>query len=64
MGIESLLTAIFVIIVLGYACYLLFKHVQIASPFREIAIFLIVILVILWLLSFTGIWHGPVNFGR
>lgn len=57
MGLDSLITVILVLAVLGFACWLLFNKVQIASPFREIIMFVIVLAVILWLLSFLGIWH-------
>lgn len=29
-----------------------------ASPFREIIMFIIVIAVVAWLLSYLGLWHG------
>jgi hypothetical protein len=61
MGIESLITVVLVLVVLGFVCWLLFTKIPMQSPFREIAMFVIVLAVVLWLLSFFGIWSGPVS---
>lgn len=61
MGIESLITVVLVLVVLGFICWLLFTKIPMQSPFREIAMFVIVLAVVLWLLSFFGIWHGPAS---
>lgn len=59
MGLESLITVIVVLVVLGFVCWLLFRFVPLQSPFKEIIMFLIVLAVVLWLLSYFGIWHAP-----
>lgn len=64
MGIDSVITVVFVLVVLGFVCWLLFTKIPIQSPFREIAMFVIVLAVVLWLLSFFGIWSGPVGLRR
>jgi hypothetical protein len=61
MGLDSLITVILVLVVLGFICWLLFTKVPMASPFKEIIMFVIVLAVILWLLSFLGLWSGPVG---
>lgn len=61
MGLESLITVVLVLVVLGFVCWLLFTKIPMQSPFKEIAMFVIVLAVVLWLLSFFGIWSGPVN---
>lgn len=63
MGLESLITIVLVLVVLGFVCWLIFNKIPMQSPFREIALFIIVLAVILWLLSFLGIWSGPVKLG-
>lgn len=57
MGLDSLITIVLVLVVLGFICWLLFRFVPLQSPFKEIILFVIVLAVILWLLSFLGIWH-------
>lgn len=61
MGLESLITVVLVLVVLGFACWLIFTKIPMQSPFREIATFVIVLAVVLWLLSFFGIWSGPAS---
>lgn len=58
MRIESLITAVLVLVVLGFACWPLFTKIPMVSPFREIAMFVIVLAVVLWLLSLFGLWTG------
>lgn len=64
MGLDSLITVVIVLVVLGFICWLLFTKIPMQSPFREIAMFVIVLAVVLWLLSFFGIWSGPVGIGH
>lgn len=59
MGLDQLITVVLVLAVIGFACWLLFTKIPMQSPFREIAMFVIVLAVVLWLLSFFGLWHGP-----
>lgn len=54
-----LLEVILVLAVLGFCFYLFNKHVPIASPFREIIYFVVVVACVLWLLDGFGIWHNP-----
>jgi hypothetical protein len=61
MGLEQLITVVLVLVVLGFICWLLFTKIPIQSPFREIAMFIIVLAVVLWLLSLFGLWHGPAS---
>lgn len=64
MGLDSLITVILVLVILGFIVWLLMRFVPIASPFREIILFVIVLAVVLWLLSFFGIWSGPAALRR
>lgn len=59
MGLDQLITVVLVLAILGFVCWLLFTKIPMQSPFREIAMFVIVLAVVLWLLSFFGIWSGP-----
>ena len=61
MGLDALITIILALVVLGFLCWLLFRFVPMASPFREIILFVICLAVVLWLLSYFGIWHGHVG---
>lgn len=49
--------AIFLLIVLGFAFYMFQKHVPLASPFKEILYFLVVMSLLFWLLEGFGILH-------
>lgn len=64
MGLDSLITVILVLVILGFIVWLLMRFVPIASPFREIILFVIVLAVVLWLLSFFGLWSGPAALRR
>lgn len=59
MGLSELITVILVLAILGFICWLLFTKIPMASPFKEIIMFIIILAVVLWLLSFFGIWHAP-----
>lgn len=61
VSLSSLITVVIVLVVLGFVCWLLFTKIPMQSPFREIAMFVIVLAVVLWLLSYFGIWSGPVH---
>lgn len=64
MGLDSLITVVLVLAVMGFLCWLLFTKIPMASPFKEIITFVIVLAVILWLLSFFGLWHGAAGLRR
>lgn len=64
MGLDSLITVVIVLVVLGFICWLLFTKIPMQSPFREIILFVIVLAVVLWLLSFFGLWSGPAALRR
>lgn len=55
-----ILQIILVLAVLGFCFYLFNKHVQVASPFKEIIYFLVVVALIFWLLEGFGFVHTSV----
>ncbi len=64
MGLDSLITVIVVLVVVGFVLWLLMRFVPMASPFKEIIMLLVVLAVVLWLLSFFGLWAGPAALRR
>jgi uncharacterized membrane protein len=52
-----ILQAVLVLAILGFCFYLLNKHALIASPFREIIYFIVLIGCIFWLLEGFGVIH-------
>ncbi len=54
---PPLLQVLLVLAVLGFCFYLFSKYVPMASPFREIIIFVVVLACVFWILEVFGIVH-------
>jgi hypothetical protein len=59
-SMPFIIQVILVLAVLGFCFYLFNKHVPIASPFREMIYFVVVVACIWWILEGFGIVHTHV----
>ena len=58
MTLSTLITAVLVLVILGFLLYLLFTYVPMPEPFKTIIMVVVVIALVLYLLQALGIWHG------
>lgn len=59
MGIDALINIIVVLVVLGFIAWLVLTYIPMPPPVKQVVIVFMVIVLILFLLHFVGIWDGP-----
>ena len=54
MGLIELLL---VLVVVGFVCWLVLKYIPMASPFKEVFLFVVVLVLIVFVLQSVGLLH-------
>jgi len=57
-----LLNVVLYLIVAGVALYLVNRYIPMASSIKSILNVVVVVVVCVWLLQISGLWHAPAGF--
>ena len=58
----SIITLILVLVVVGFCLWLLLTYIPLPGPLRQVIIALVAIMLVLWILDATGIYHSGIRF--